>query len=191
MTPKERVRELPLLSRIISVVALAAALSVAGCRDQPAQPRPLSEAEIQAQAVFGATFAGGKDDWFALERSGGKLRVAQLRHPTTTFRRQDVTATEQVNGLTEWADLTVSCRQIRWNDGAWSEWQPGSGDPGLIGALAGGRSVDWDMHFEKKNGHWTYRHTAGYDFVRDRPLLAKMIKEAFKPAERRPAPVKP
>jgi len=163
------------LRHIAVIAALAGMLLAGGCTDQPRQP---SEVELQAKAILGATFGGNTDDWFAVQNYGGKLRLVQLHHPASSLSRQSVTETEQMNGLTERANLTVNCRQIRWYDGAWSEWQPGSGSNGLLSGLMPGLLADWGTRLEKKNGQWTFRHSAGHDFQRDRASLARMMHQA-------------
>jgi hypothetical protein len=133
--------------------------------------------DLQAKAILDATFAGNAEDWFAVEKTGGKLRLVQLHHPRMSLRELSVSETERMNGLSERANVTVSCRQYRWFDGTWSEWQTGSGSNGLLAGLMGGLLADWGTRLEKKNGQWTFRHSAGRDFQRDRDLLLRMMRQ--------------
>jgi hypothetical protein len=164
-----------LLIRLVAIAALAGFALTAGCGDQPATPKQPTELELQATAIIDTTFVGNAEDWFAVEKVGGKLRLAQLHHPKMSMSRQSVSETEQMNGLTERAILTVNCRQYRYFEGSWSEWKAGSGENDVAVALLGPLLADWGMRLEKKNGTWAIRHSAGHDFEHDHDLLLRMM----------------
>jgi hypothetical protein len=166
----------PILTRLAVVAALTGLILTAGCSDQPRQP---SEVELQAKAILDATFAGNAEDWFAVEKIGGKLRLMQLHHPKMSLGRQGISETERMNGLSERVSLTVTCRQYRWYDGNWSEWKEGIGANSFAAALMGSLLSEWGMKLEKKNGQWTPRRISGaHDFQSDRALLLRMMQQA-------------
>lgn len=166
-----------LLTRLMAVAAISGFALIVGCSDQSAPPKQPSEVELQAKAIIDTTFAGNAEDWFAVEKVGGKLRLVQLHHPRMSMSRQSVSETEQMNGLTERAVLTVTWRQYRCFEGSWSEWTVGSGVNDLAVALMGALLADWGMRLEKKNGSWTVRHSAGHDFEHDHDLLVRMMRQ--------------
>lgn len=158
-----------------AVIAALLALA-AGCSQEPKQP---SEVELQARAIIDETFVGNAENWFAVEKVGGKVRLVELHGPQMSLHEQSVSETERMNGFTERAKLTVTCRQYRWFDGTWSEWRPGTGENALVGAVFSVVMADWGMRLEKKNGQWTATQAAAtHNFQRDRDLLVRIMRQA-------------
>lgn len=158
-----------------AVIAALLALA-AGCSQEPKQP---SEVELQARAIIDETFAGNAENWFAVEKNGGRLRLVELHGPQMSLHKQGVSETERMNGLSERDKLTVTCRQYRWFDGTWSEWKTGTGENELAAAVFRDLVADWGVRLEKKNGQWTAsRAAATHDFQRDRGLLLQMMRQA-------------
>jgi hypothetical protein len=165
-----------ILKRSAVVAALLGLILAAGCSQQPKQP---SEVELQARAILNETFAGDAENWFAVEKTGGKLRLVELHGPQMSLHEQSISETERMNGVSVRAKLTVTCRQYRWFEGTWSEWRPGMGENALVGALFSVLAADWGMRLEKKNGQWTATEAgATHNFQRDRELLVRMMRQA-------------
>ena len=158
------------------VAAFVGLIIGAGCRQQPRQP---SEIEAHATAILSETFVGDAENWYAIEKVGGKSRLTELHHPKMSLIEQNVSETDRMNGVSERAKLVVTCTQFRWFDGSWSEWKAGTGGNGLIGEMMTVLVADWGVRLEKKNGQWTSQPAAAaHNFQRDRALLARMMSEA-------------
>jgi hypothetical protein len=163
------------ISLFIVGAGLLGLVVATGCRQQPRQP---SEVEAQATAILNETFAGDTENWFAVEKIGGGLRLTELHHPKMSLIGQNVSETDRMNGVSERAKLVVTCTQFRWFDGGWSEWKGGTGGNGLIGEMMTVLVADWGVRLEKKNGQWTAQPAAAsHNFQRDRALLARMLSQ--------------
>ena len=132
--------------------------------------------------VLNETFVGDSENWFAVEKSSGKVHLVELHRPSMGWREDGVSETEQMNGITVKAAVWVNCRQYRSYDGHWSEWHQGAGATGGVGGLlleAMGPLVgQWSAHLQKKNAQWTVSFGGlGSQYQRDRNLLLRMVQE--------------
>jgi len=164
----------------IRFAAIAVFFLAAGCSQEPKQP---SELEQQVQAIINETFAGNTENWFAVDSSWGKTRLVELHGPAMSWREENVSETERMNGVELKAVVWVNCRQFRSFDGKWSEWQQGAGATQGMGAVLleamGPLTAHWSAHLQKKNGQWTVNSGgAGGQFRRDRGLLRQLMQQA-------------
>lgn len=162
---------------LLVVAAIAVLIESAGCSRKARRP---TETELMVRQVLNETFTGNAEDWFAVEKAYGRLRLVELHGPTLGWRPEDVSETDRMNGITAKAEMWVNCRQVRRYDGHWSEWQQAAGSTGGVGRLLlsamGPLTAQWSAHLQKKNGRWTISFGgAGAQYQRDHALLVGML----------------